>query len=153
MNRHRPALNPAQIAFTFDPPSPASAPGDLAGLDRMVASAVARALKDDPRSREEIAGAMSAQLGETVSKLMLDAYASESRDNHNIPVHRALALIAVTKRFDLLDAMVRRIGAAVLIGRDLAVAKRGHLQAQLNQLKDEIRTLDRTLEPMQASAT
>lgn len=144
MRKRRPSISDAQIAFTFDPPAPATMPADLAGLDRMVAAAVATALKEDSRPREVIAGAMSALLGEPVTKLMLDAYASEARDQHNIPAHRALALVAVTERFDLLDALARRIGAAILVGEELRAARRGHLQAQLLALKEQIRALDQT---------
>ncbi len=142
MGKRRASISDAQIAFTFDPPVPATMPADLAGLDRMVAAAVATALKEDVRPREVIAGEMSALLGEPVTKLMLDAYASEARDQHNIPAHRALALVAVTERFDLLDALARRIGAAILVGEELLAARRGHLQAQLLALKDQIRALD-----------
>ncbi len=144
MPKRRPSISEAQIAFTFDPPVPARMPADLAGLDRMVAAAVATALKEDTRPREVVAGAMSALLGEPVTKLMLDAYASEARDQHNIPAHRALALVAVTERFDLLDALARRIGAAILVGEELHAARRGHLQAQLLALKEQIRALDQT---------
>lgn len=142
MSKRRPALDPAQLGFTFDPPGPARRAADLAGLDRIVASAVGQALKDDARSRAEIAGAMSALLAESVTALMLDAYASEARDHHNISLHRFLALVAVTERHDLLDHIVRRVGAALLVGEEIHAARLGHLRAQRRRIDAEIRAAE-----------
>ncbi|WP_242415058.1 hypothetical protein [Sphingomonas panni] len=143
------ASNSAQLGFTFEPPAPAKAPAELAGLGRVVAGVVSKALKDDPRSRDEVAGALSALLDERVSVDMLNAYASEARDQHSIPLHRALALIAVTDRHDLLDTLVRRIGAALLVGDELRLARLGHLKAQRVQIDDEMRRLRREVVPIE----
>ena len=51
----RRAAHPNQLGFTFEAPQPASAPAELAGLERQVSRAVAAMLKDDPRAREVIA--------------------------------------------------------------------------------------------------
>lgn len=148
MSQRRPA-NAAQLGFTFDPPTPASTLGELAGLDRRLAGKVALALKEDVRSRHEIAGAMSALLDDNVTKLMLDAYASEARDTHNISAGRWLALVAVTERFDLLDRSVRHIGASVLVGEELRLARLGHLKAQQARINDEVRKLERQVTPIE----
>lgn len=143
------ASNPAQLGFTFESPLPAKAPAELVGLGRVVAGVVSKALKDDPRSRDEVAGALSALLDERVSVDMLNAYASEARDQHSIPLHRALALIAVTDRHDLLDTLVRRIGAALLVGDELRLARLGHLKAQRVRIDDEMRRLRREVAPIE----
>jgi hypothetical protein len=149
VHKRRSSLNADQLGFTFDPPAPAQRESDLAGLDRVVAASVAAALKDDLRSRHEIAGAVSALLDDPVSKMMLDAYASEGRGDHNISAARLLAVIAVTERFDLLDALCRRIGAALLVGEELHAARLGHLQAQRSKIDQEIRTLRGTAQPIE----
>jgi hypothetical protein len=148
MNKRRPSFEVSQLGFTFEPPVPARADAELAGLDRRIAAKVSIALKDDRRSRPEIAGAMSALLGETVSAPMLDGYASEARDNHNISAARFFALIAVTERFDLLDATVRQIGAALLVGEELITARLGHLKTQLRELQQEIRAVEQAATPI-----
>lgn len=61
-----------------------------------IARAVSETLTDAEPSREDIAGAMSKWLGEDVTKNMLDAYASEAREDHTIPYLRLLALVHVT---------------------------------------------------------
>jgi hypothetical protein len=68
---------------------------------------------------------MSDLLDEEVTRFMLDAYASEAREGHNISASRFLALIAVTNRHDILDHILRRIGAAVLVGAEIATARVG----------------------------
>ncbi|RHW17173.1 hypothetical protein D1610_11530 [Sphingomonas gilva] len=113
-----------------------------------MAGIVGTALKDDVRSRDEIAGAMTALLSEPVSRLMLDAYASPAREGHNISFGRALALIAVTERFDLLDQLLRRIGAAVLVGEEINAALLGHLQARKRQIDAEIRAVQQRTTPI-----
>lgn len=150
MSKRRPSINAAQLGFGFfDPPHPAQREADLAGIDEMVAAAVAQALKEDPRSRDEIAGAMSSLYAKEVSKLMLDAYASAARDGHNISAGRLLVLIAATKRVDLLDALCRRIGAALLVGEELHAARLGHLLSQRQQLDGEIRKMRDAAQPIE----
>ena len=105
-------------------------------------------LKDDTRSRDEIAGAMSALLDDPVSRMMLDAYASEARDNHNVSFARMLALIATTERYDVLDAAVRRIGAALLVGEEIHTARLGHLRAQKQRIDAELKAAEAAVRPI-----
>jgi len=143
-----PPKRPDQLGFTFDPPQPAHEEADLAGLGRVVAAGVGRALREEPRSRFEIASAMSRLLDEEVTKWMLDAYASEARDQHNISAERFFAFIAVTNRFDILDHVMRRIGAALLVGEEIALARAGHLRAQIEALKEELKETERQARPI-----
>lgn len=147
------ALNADQLAFTFEPPKPARCAASLAGLDRMVAAGVARALKEDKRSRREIAARMGDLLDEDVTAFMLDAYASEARDQHNISVSRFLALIAATERFDILDAIAARVGAKVLVGDEVHTALLGHLKAQAAELQQQIREAERLVRPISRERT
>jgi hypothetical protein len=88
------------------------AEGELADFDQLVSSAVARCLKQE--SRADIARDLSHILGERVTVHMLNAYASEERREHNISAVRLLALIGLTSRFDILDALVREVGGKAL---------------------------------------
>lgn len=135
MSKRRPSLDANQLGFTFDAPVQPTREADLAGLDRMVAAAVAQALKGDERDRFEVAAAVSRLLNEDVTKFMLDAYASEAREDHNIPAHRFFALVAVTDRYDLFDALARKIGAALLVGEEIVTAELGHIERQMAALR------------------
>jgi hypothetical protein len=74
-----------------------------ASLRSRIARAVSETLKEAAGSREEIAEAMSAWLGEEVSVNMLNAYASEAREDHSIPYLRLLALMHATGDVRLLQ--------------------------------------------------
>ena len=142
MKKRRPAVPPGQFAFTFDVPSPARGGCALAGLDREIAATVATMLKEDPRpSRYAIAAAMSELLDEEVTKAMLDKYASESSEAHAISFARMLALTQITERYDLLDRLTRRIGAALLVGEKILTAELGQIDRQIAALRDRRRAI------------
>ncbi len=61
-----------------------------------IAHAVAETFSESTLSREQIAQKMGEFLGEPVTKNMLDAYASEAREDHTIPYHRLLAIVHAT---------------------------------------------------------
>ncbi len=143
------ASSQAEFVFSFDPPAPARNEADLAGLDAIVAAAVARMMKEDGRDRRVIAAEMTALLDAKVSWQMLDGYSSIGRDRVNISASRLLALVAVTDRFDLFDSLVRRIGASVLVGDEIHAARLGHLQAQRGRLDAEIKKLRAQAQPIE----
>jgi hypothetical protein len=142
MSRRRATPDAGQLAFAFDA-APAGADGALQGLDRAVAAAVSRILKADPRSRFEVAGAVSAALGDDVSKAMLDAYSAEARESHNISLSRFLALIAETQRFDVLDGLCQRIGCKVVVGEEILTVELGHIATQMERLRQRRKLLER----------
>lgn len=149
MAKRKPALNTAQMAFTFDAPRPDVSEGALSGMDRLVASGVAAILKEDPRSRFEVAGQVSALMDADISKLMLDAYASESRDGHNISLARFLGLVVATQRFDVLDALLRQVGCAVVVGEEILLAEIGHLETQRRVIDQRLKSLKVEATPIQ----
>lgn len=135
---------PGQLGFTFDPPKPATAPAALAGLEQRINQVAATILNTEAaagRSRPVIAAEMSELLGECVSREMLDAYSSPARVDHKVPMSRFLALVAVTGRHDLLDPLLREIGAALLVGEEVHTARLGHIDRQIEQLRAERRRI------------
>lgn len=152
MNKRRTTLNAAQMALPFAVPDAPRFAGDLAGLTRMASSSVARMLKEDPRSREVIAAEMSALMDEEISKFMLDSWAAEGRDQHNISVARWLVLVHVTSRqHDILDTMTSKIGARVLVGEEIHAARLGHLMGKKRELEAQIKQLQATIHPINRS--
>lgn len=148
MGKRTPAMAPGQMAFSFTTSQPDVTEGAMADLERMTASAVANILREDTRSRFEIAGQVSALMDADVSKFMLDGYAAESRDGHNISLARFMALIAVTQRFDVLDALLRRIGCAVVVGEEIVLAEIGHLEAQRRNIDQRLKGLKAEAKPL-----
>lgn len=129
--------HPGQLGFLFEAPVSASCPAALAGLEQRIAGTVGVILASDPRPREIIAAEVSLLLGDDVSRAMLDAYSSPAREGHKVPASRFLALLAVTNRQDLLDPLLREIGASVLIGDEVHTARMGDIDRRIEELKDE----------------
>lgn len=144
MPKRTPAFDAAQAAFDFAPRRTRPSDGMLTGIDRQIASAVGRALKDDDRDRYDVAAAMSRLLDADVSKSMLDKYASESSEEHNISAGRFLVLIAATRRYDILRALLRRIGCDLVEGEEVLTVELGHVQAQIERLQNRCRQLKKT---------
>ena len=148
MPKRRSSLSDLQMVFSFDVPPAAREAGDLAGFTAMLAASVARMLREDRFERSHIARQMSELLGETVSKAMLDAYASESRDGHNISAARWWALVAVTGRFDVADAIGARTGCRILSGDEIKTAELGSLQAQMDEIQARMKELRSGTKPI-----
>ncbi|NBB51470.1 hypothetical protein GVN24_24605 [Rhizobium sp. CRIBSB] len=149
MAKRKPAFDPAQMAFGFEPRPTLASDGMMAGIDRQIASAVARVLKDDDRDRFDLAAAMSRIMDADVSKWMLDAYAAEGREEHNISAGRFLVLIAATGRYDVLEAFLRRIGCALVVGEEVLTVELGHVSAQIERLQARQRELKRAAPAIQ----
>lgn len=116
---------------------PAQGVAALAGLKQRISGVVGSILASDERTREVIAAEMSVLLGEEVSRAMLDAYASPARVDHKIPVERLIALVVVTACQDMLDPIMREGGMAVLVGDEVHTARLGHIDRQMELLRQE----------------
>ena len=98
-----------------------------ATLRARIAKAVSETLKEAEGSREDIAARMSEWLGEDISKHMLDAYASEAREEHTIPFLRVLALLHVTGDVRLLQLGAEMFGHSVIDDKYLPWVEVGQL--------------------------
>ncbi|WCT72081.1 hypothetical protein PQ455_10515 [Sphingomonas naphthae] len=136
----------------FATPAPVTGPAAWAGIEEWVAAAVGEVLKHDARSREEIAGAMTAAIGtdpdRAVSRWILDAYASPARDGHNISLGRAFVLAAVTGDRSMIESLVERLGGRILWDKEILVAQLGQLKAREAAIKEEIRRLNQSVRPI-----
>lgn len=133
--------HPDQFGFDFAAPRPATAPAALAGLEKQICSAVGTILNSDTRSRAVIAAEVSELVGDTVSADMLNAYASPAREGHKVCMSRFLALVAVTNRHDVLDQLLRPIGAGLLVGEEVHTARIGQIELRIIELQQELKKM------------
>ncbi|HEY3918833.1 MAG TPA: hypothetical protein VGL83_13625 [Stellaceae bacterium] len=103
------------------------------------------AIRQSGLDRYGIAAGMSALLGEDVSKIMLDAYTAESREDQNIPAHRLLAFVVVTDAFAAFDELLQQIGCRLLVGEDVKLAALAKLEANRKAIDQRIQTLKREI--------
>jgi len=123
--------------LAWQPPAPPRfAPEAVraASLRAMLCKAVAVALKDCGKGRDQVATEMAEFLGEAVSKAMLDAYASEAREDHSISVVRLLALIHVTGDLRLLNLLAEQLGQVTIPARYLPAIEDAMLDDKIEEL-------------------
>lgn len=110
-----------------------------ATLRSRIARAVSETLKSSEGSRDEIAVAMTNWLGEDVSRNMLDAYASEAREEQTIPFLRLLALIHATG-----DVRLLQLGAEMF---EHSIVDDKYLPwVEVGQLADQKENIDKAFE-------
>lgn len=132
--------SPAQLdLLAWEPPEAVVAFDEAqvrnASIAGRIARGVAACLRDCGLTREAVAAQMGAYLGERVSKAMLDAYASEAREEHTISVPRLMALLHVTGDRRLLELVAEPFGWCVLPRKFLPLVQ----LAAVREREDELR--------------
>ncbi len=105
-----------------------------------LAKAIAAALHG--HNRTDVARTMGDFLGRPVSKAMIDAYASEARDDHVISTPRFIALLHATGDRRLLELLAEPMGWAVIERRHLPLIELAAIQdkaAELTRQADALR--------------
>ncbi len=143
MTRRRPISRDQMDLLDWQPESPVVAfePERIraASIAKTFSKAISEALKSHGGSRADVARKMSDYLDEQISENILNAYASEARDEHIINVVRLVALIHVTRDRRLVELIASMFGWAVI--------DRRHLPAiEMAELLEKSREIDREVE-------
>lgn len=110
---------PGKVAIGFHEPKKVQA----SSLSQRISMAVSVILKECEEERDVIAQKMSEYLGDEVTKNMLDAYASPSRDTHNISLERAFALFVVTGDARIFGMELSSHGFSVIANKYVAAVE------------------------------
>ncbi len=137
MSRHRDSRTYDLLAWEPPQPAQAFAPEKVraASLRAMVCKGVGAALKECGKDRERVAADIGAYLGEECSKAMLDAYASEAREDHVINVVRFMALVAATNDIRLLQMLADQMGWAVVPKKYLPAIEESIIADKIEELQ------------------
>ena len=131
----------------WTPPEPTVRFADVrvraAGILALLCRGISAALSDCGKPRAEIARRMSGFLGQTVSKNMLDAYASEARDDHTIGLPRFIALLHATRDRRLLELIAEPLGWAVIERRHVPLIKLAQVHEKTEELRRQADVLRR----------
>lgn len=118
-----------------------------ASLKGELSKAISLSMKESGKDRTQIAREIGDYLGEAISPDMLNAYASEAREEHVVNVVRFIGLIHATGDARLLDLIASKFGWAVIpaeylpaIEEALLKDKLEELQRQMDLLKKERRS-------------
>lgn len=129
----------------FEIPQPAvSLPASM-DYRREVAHLVGEVLKGADGDRYEIASRMSRLTGREMSKYMLDAWSSESRDAYNMPFHAAPVLEAACHTHELSNWLADKRGGRLLVGREALNAELGKLEKLKDEAARKIRELKKIM--------
>lgn len=101
---------------------------------------MADALKEHGAPREAIAAQISASLGCSMTKTMLDTYVSEAK-TADISLAKFKALVRTTGAVSLWDLAARDEGLLMLAGSEARLAEIGRLQQKQRQIARQIRAL------------
>ena len=110
-----------------------------------VSAIVSRVLKSADGDRYTISADMSRLAGKEVTKNMLDAYSSGSRDTHNIPFYLVPVLEKACHSHDLTNWLAEKRGAKVLFGRETLNAELGKLERMKADIAQGIRDLKKRM--------
>lgn len=128
---------PAPVVPRFDPDTVKAY-----RLQGRLAKAVARTLDDAGRSRADVAKAMTEVLGEDVSKAMLDAYASQAKESHQISAARLAALVEVTGDARALNVLLADFGLIAVPDKYEALLRREAAREMRERIEREEQAAD-----------
>lgn len=137
--------HPDQIDLFAAPVFPVRAPVeqiDIARLRARLKRAMARAIRECPYDRAEVAARMARYLGQaSISKVALDAYTAESKETHDISLVRFKAFVRATGAIWLWDELVSDDGLTILQGDEARLAEIGHWQQEQEAIKAKLKAL------------
>lgn len=119
-----------------------------AGMDyrATVSGLVARLLKAADGDRHEIGARISRLTGTSVTKCMLDAYASEGRETFNMPFYLVPSLEAACESLELSNWLAATRGGRLLVGRDALAGELAKLERQRADAQRKITALRKVME-------
>lgn len=137
-----------QTLELFEIPQPPSQQPASMDYGAEVSLLVGQILKDADGDRHEIASRMTRLTGKDVSKYMLDAWSSESRDTYNMPFYLAAVLEAACSTHELSNWLADKRGGRLLLGRETLNAELGKLERVRDEAGKRIRDLKKLMGEM-----
>jgi hypothetical protein len=130
----------------FEMPQPVSHnPGSLS-CRAEISGVMSEVIKDCELDRYQIAADMSRLLGREVTKYMLDAYTSESRNTQMPPIDTAIAFDIATNGVSLLKLHADKLGCRVVVGREVLYTELGRIEQAKKDLAVAEKAIKKHLE-------
>ena len=137
--------HPDQLDFFHAPVFPVRSPVAKIDLSRFRAKlkrSMARAIRECPFERTEVAARMAGYLGlQSFSKAALDAYTAESKEGHDISLVRFKAFVRATGAVWLWDELVSDDGLTLLEGDEVRLAEIGYWQQEIERAQANYKAL------------
>ena len=107
-----------------------------------LSKAIALTMEESGMARDEIAAAMSDITKTSISKATLDAYASQAKEQNQIPAVRRAALVTVTGDARALNVLLEEAGLIVIPKKYEALLKRERARELREQCEREEKAAD-----------
>ena len=107
-----------------------------------LSKAIALTMEESGMARDEIAAAMSDITKTSISKATLDAYASQAKEQNQIPAVRLAALVTVTGDARALNVLLEEAGLIVIPKKYEALLKRERARELREQCEREEKAAD-----------
>lgn len=120
------------------------APGAL-NMRALVRNALYEAIKGSTLSRWEIAAKMSELTDQEISRFMLDAWTSESKEGHRFPLEYAPAFCRATGSTRALEVVCQPVGMFALGGPDALRSQKQRLTEQMAEMRQQATEIDRLI--------
>ena len=120
------------------------APGAL-NMRALVRNALYEAIKGSTLSRWEIAAKMSELTDQEISRFMLDAWTSESKEGHRFPLEYAPAFCRATGSTRPLEIVCQPVGMFALGGPDALRSQKQRLTEQMAEMRQQATEIDRLI--------
>lgn len=103
-------------------------------ISSQLRNSITEAIKQCPLSRWEIAGKMSAFLGQEISKYSIDTWTAESKEKHRAPAEFLPAFCVVTGSREPIRILAEAAGIVAVPGPDA-------LRAEIKRLDEDVKVL------------
>ncbi len=123
-----------------EPPSPGSLNDD--GLVREIVTA---AIRNNTKSRQQIAEEMSRLTGAAVTARMLNSYTSEAAEQHRWPAQYTRAFCYVVKDWTLLRCIVERSGFYMITPAEEELLELGREYLKQKRASEQIQAIEKRL--------
>lgn len=123
-----------------EPPSPGSMNDD--GLIREIVTAT---IKNNPKSRQQIAEEMSRLIGSAVTERMLNSYTSEAAEQHRWPMQFTRAFCYVVQDWSLLRCIVERSNFYMITAAEAELLALGREYLKQKRASERIEALEKGL--------
>lgn len=136
--------NPDQLDFFMQSTFPIRTRVTTIDLDRFrsrIKRAMAKAVRECPYDRNEVAARMARYLNQKVTKSAVDSYTAESKVNHDISLVRFKAFVHATGAVWLWDELVCDDGLTVLDGEETKLAEIAYWQQEQENIRAKLKAL------------
>lgn len=126
-------------------------PGSL-NIDAILREMINHSLKRSKLDRYRVAADMSRLIGKDISKAMLDAFSSESKEGHRFPAAYLAAFVVVTGDVSILAMLCQKVGGFFVPGENVLALQLARLQEEKLELDCREKMIRNLLESVKAEA-